>query len=187
MNWLAFALVAWVAFGLELGLQSTLQLETLRGAPSVVFIVCVYVALHAPTRLALWAALVLGLVLDLLTETPTRSGGTAVVAGPYALGYVLATQLVLSLRGLINKRNPLSYSLLALLGSLVVHAVYLALFQLRALYDPGVEWSAAAQVKSRAGASMYTALVALPLSVLLVRLDSFLGFQAAQRRFVRRT
>ncbi len=189
MNWLVFGLVAWVALGLELGLRPAMAIGDTPVAPSFVLPLVVFVALHASAKHARWAALLMGLLLDLTWAIPVRDAPPVVLAGPYALGMLLAAQLVLTLRGVVISKNPLTLVVVTLFAGIVLQIVVVALVTLRAIPLPWLgdvtAWRPAAELIRRLGAAAYTAGVALPLSFVLYALQPAFSFHTtgAQRRF----
>lgn len=186
MNWWAFCVLAWIALGLELGLKGALELGDTGIAPSFVFCLMVFYAMSAPAMTALWTALVLGLLVDLTATLDYNSGVAATVLGPHAAGYVLAAQLVLTLRGLIMRRNPLSMAILCIGGFLVAHVVVVALYTVRASYGEGLTWSPSRQLFIRLGSSLYTGGIGLLMAVALLPLSSVIGVGGGAKRFTPR-
>ncbi|MBM4109542.1 MAG: hypothetical protein FJ255_12165 [Phycisphaerae bacterium] len=187
MNWIMVGLVAWVMLGLEKGLRGALELGASGIAPSFVFVLATFVALLAPAGTALWTCLALGLVIDLTHTVSLSAGGSAVVVGPYALGYVLGCQLVLTMRGVMMGRNPLSLGFLALVASIVCHIVVVAVFAVRGLMVNDVAWAASGQLVPRLGSALYTGGLAVGLALVLFPMAGALGLSGPQaRRFGRR-
>ncbi len=184
MNWVPFAVAAWIAFGLELGLSGLIakRFGTIVVEPSFVMPLAVFVALGAPHTHAIWACLLLGLLLD-LTRPPSLEGGlgTLVVIGPGALGYLVAAQLVLSLRPMVIRRNPLTLGVLSALAALVASLVLVAVFTIRAAFDDPVVWSTWPQFAGRAASSLYTGLVGVFMGWVLIRLSPAFGFNLGHR------
>lgn len=187
MNWVVFAIGAWLLFGAELGVRSALGPSWM--APSFVLPLLVFVALFAGPTTVYWAALALGLMTDLTNLVEAGEGaGRLVVLGPYAIGYLVAGQLVLTLRGVMIRRNPLTLAFLAVMASVVAHIVVVAFMTAHALYGEAFVWSAGREVAQRLGVSVATGVSALALSLVLFPLSPALGFQTGQsRRFSRRT
>jgi rod shape-determining protein MreD len=187
MNWLLAGIVAWVMLGLEKGLRGALELGSSGIAPSFIFVFATFAALMAPSGTALWTCLVLGLLVDLTHTVDLAAGGSAVIVGPYALGYVLACQLVLTMRGVMMWRNPLALGFLALLASIVCHLVVVAVFAVRELILNEVAWGAAGQLGTRLGSSLYTGALAVVLALVLFPMAGALGLSGPHaRRFARR-
>lgn len=178
MNWLVFALAAWVAIGLETGLKETLAVRPggMTLAPSFLLPLAVFVAMSASPSAVLWACLALGLLMDLTAPVVTAGGAPIVVVGPYALGFFVAGQYVLAIRGLMLRRNPLAMVFLAITGSFVVHLVVVALFTVRQLFGGTAGWQPSAELVERFGSSLYTGAAALVLSLILLPLSSAFGF-----------
>jgi len=184
MNVIPALIGAWLFLGLETGLATVLGLGSSGIAPSFVLPLAVYFAMSAPPLQAVWACLLIGLCVDLTSSVTLTNGDLATVAGPYALGYVLMAQFVLTVRAMLIKRNPLTMPLLTLIGAVLVHLFVIAIFTVRNYYD-GIVWDLGAEVSRRAAISGYTGLLALPLSYFLHALSGVFGFQQlTTRQFV---
>ena len=175
MNWYAFALIAWLVLGMELGLKSALALGQTSIAPSFVIPLATFVSLCAQPRQALVACLVLGLGLDLTGATDLAGGGTVTVVGPYALGLALGGQLVLAMRGVMMRQNPLTLVVLAILASMITQVIVVAIMTTRSFYDP-IVWDTTAQIVHRTMGSLYTGVAALLMSLVLFPAAPVLGF-----------
>lgn len=187
MNWVLFALVTWVALGLETGLKPALQLGPTPIAPSFLVPVAVIVTLFAPSAIALWACLIIGVLADLTWSIPRTDGGIATLVGPYALGYFLAGQLILAMRGVMARRNPFTVAFLSGIGALVINVVVVALITLHSFYDDPIDWRPTQQLFSRVLAAGYTAILGFFLAFALLPIAPWLGLAApGSRRFVRR-
>ncbi len=183
MNRFAFALAAWIAFGLEIGLKDALELGPTGIAPSFVFTLAAYVALQAPARAASWACLILGLGMDLLAEIEVYNGGPPVtIPGPNAVGYFLAGQFIVALRGLMMRPNPLTLAFLSATGLGVAQVVVVAVYSLRTAAGSPIAWSATGELLSRMGGALYTGVLAAALSLLLLPLVPLMGFQPGTGR-----
>ncbi|MEZ6244232.1 MAG: hypothetical protein R3B57_14450 [Phycisphaerales bacterium] len=186
MRWIVFALVSWVAFGLEIGLRPLLSPGQGNIAPSFVIPVLVYVALWSPARTALWAGLILGVVTDLTSAVDLNPVGAATVIGPHAIGYLLAAQLVVAARGVVIGRRPVTLVVLSVLAALVAGIVVVALFTIRGFYDP-IVWRPGSQLGFRTLSALYTGLTAAAMYLVLTPLAGAFQFQSAPNaRFARR-
>ncbi len=187
MNIFLFALLAWVAAGLEIALPPVLDAGGSGVQPSFLIPLVVFVALHADTRPALWSALILGLVVDLIQPVALVDGGATTIPGPHALGFLLAAQMTLSLRGMVIRRNPLTLVVLSILGAAVASLVVIAFTTVRGLFDPSLAWRGAAELAPGVLSALYTGLTALVMSFPLFALTPFFGFPSLQAsRFSRR-
>jgi len=186
VNWVAFAIVAWIALGLETGLRDALRLGSTSVAPSFVVPVAVYIALSTPPRTALWANIVLGLLLDLTWLLPRADGPQAHVIGPYALGMVTATQLVLAMRGLVIRKNILTHAVLSALAAAAMHSVVVAILTLRTIIGDAIQIDPTQQLFVRLLSSAATAATGLVLGFALLRLDPLMGLQLDRRGRVTR-
>jgi rod shape-determining protein MreD len=177
LNWVVFLVVGWVAFGLELGLRDALRLAPGDVAPSFVVPVMVYVALSAPSKQALWAAILLGALVDVTWIIPrTDAAATASVLGPYALGMLVAAQFVLAVRGLVIRRHPLTLTVLSMIASIIASVVVVAFLTVRSLYGDPIEFSPTSDLGSRLLSGLYTGATALGWAFALRLVDPFFGF-----------
>jgi len=183
VNWIAFLITTWVVFGLEMGFKDALELGDIGVAPSFVVIFLVIVSMMAARSSALWACLLLGLLLDLTQTHPTPGGeGSVVTIGPYALGALLAGYAVLTLRALVIKRNPLTTPALCVVASALMHIVVVSIFTARSWYDQMIVFEPLPELFARLGSSVYTAAVAFPLAYVFFYLAPIFRFQAADTR-----
>ena len=168
MNWIAFAVAAWVCLGLDRGLAPLLSPGMGRIAPSFVVPLVVFVALNAPPRAALWAALALGLATDLTSPVEPAVAGVPVwVPGPNALGMMLAAQLVLAMRGMVLKRRLPTMIVLSVLAAAVSSVVVVAIFSVRGFAPEAAAVRPAAELLRRLGSALYTAGSAAVLGLVL--------------------
>jgi len=186
MNWFVFALIAWVCFGLELALLPVFDAGSRGVHPSMVIPLLVFVAINAPRKPTLWAAIILGVVMDLLSPMPAVDGGTITIIGPHALGYLLGAHLVLTVRGMLIRRNPLTMVVMSMFVMLVAQVVFVSIFTARDLVSDQLIWDASEQLTQRLFSSLYTGISALLLSFVLFALGPVFGFHTAvPTRFAR--
>ena len=177
MNWVVFGLVAWVTLGLELGLRPTIQLGASGIAPSFALILITYIALAAPRQTALWAAMFVGVMLDLTSERLASNNlGTLMIVGPYALGCMLGASAITNLRAMVYRRNPITMLLLAGLVSAIVQIVVVACLAARSWWDPALAFHARPELASRLGSAAYTGFAALIVGPVLNFLTPLFGF-----------
>jgi len=140
----------------------------------------VFLALSAPATSTLWVALILGAMVDLRSP---RDAGTAIVLGPYALGYASAAYLVLTVRGLIMRRHWLSPIVMSVLACGLAELVVVAFFAVRGIYIVS-EFSAGPELVHRMLSALYTGATAAGMSLLLGRMSGVFGFNdTSHRRF----
>lgn len=186
MNPSAIALAAWIFLGLELGLKDALALGPSHIAPSFMFCLVTYLAMLAPQPKPIWSAIALGLAMDLTFKIPLREGaaGSATYFGPHALAYALAVQLILTVRGLMIKRNPLTMGFLAMLGSIVAQVTLVGIFSFRIWIGDPLAWTPTSELLARLGSSVYTGLLGVLLALVLIPMAPFFGVPTqTQRRF----
>ena len=188
MNWLAFTLIAWVLFGLELGLRRALELGNTSIAPSFVFSLLVLVALAAQPPTIYAAAFALGLLVDLFNPMALPGGqGELLLVGPYTAGYLIAAHMMLLSRGMLMRRNPLTFGLLAGVGFAITQIVVLSYLTVRGWVSEPVVSAAGSELLKRLASAAYTGMLSVALSLALLPLAGFLGLGNLQsRRFTRR-
>ncbi|TVQ30897.1 MAG: hypothetical protein EA376_11580 [Phycisphaeraceae bacterium] len=183
MSWIAFALTAWILFGLELGLKDALQLGASGVAPSFVMVLLVIVSLHAPRLTALWAALIIGVGLDLTAPLVSASGlETITLVGPKALGCLVSAYAILTMRTLVMRRNIFTIALLSLIAVSLLEIVAVFAYVSRSWFDSRLEITAGATLVAGLGAAVYTAILALPLGAALQSAMPIFGFQQSVSR-----
>ncbi|MEN0020418.1 MAG: hypothetical protein AAF747_06005 [Planctomycetota bacterium] len=196
MNWAIFAIAAWLALGIDLGLGPTLALGGRGGVvPSVAIAFTAYVAMWAPPRTALWAALLIGAAIDLTSELALAGRGTGVLLGPNALGVLFGTQFVLAARSLVVRKNPLSLMVMTTAASLSAQIVVLAVISARELignrlgfFGTPLAWDTRLELEERALSSLYSGLVSLVVAVVLIPLTPLFSFVTpTQARWTRRS
>ena len=140
---------------------SLLPVIAIKGvAPMSTATLVVFVALFAPRGMALWAALVAGLLLDLSLPAAAVGDQTLFVPGPYALGFAFGTQLVLLLRSMVFRRNPIAVGLLTTPFLVAVTLVWMTIWAVRGFDgDTVVPWegrNALAEFLHRLGWAVYS-------------------------------
>lgn len=188
MNWLAFALLAYLCLGLELGLREALRYGQTQVAPSLVIPLMVYVSLAARPRVAAWAAMALGLLLDLTWVAPLRGGGgVAHTIGPYTVGLLLAAQLTIAVRGFVIRRVFITTAVLSAVAAMVAHVYIVAAVFLRQLFwDDPIAFDATDQIRARLLSAMWTGLSGAVLGLAFNRVEPLLGFEAERKHRFRR-
>ncbi len=182
MNWVVFAVFAWVSLAFETGFRDALALGSSSVSPSLAMILVAFVALWAPTRHALPAAIVIGLLLDFGELIRTAEGGEQVVVlGRHALGCLLAAYTVVTMRGMMFRRNAITIVVLAGLTMALTQIVAVSMLKFRSLYDVVIVSDAAAQLGSGLGSAVYTAALAFVIGPVLNRLKWMFGFTGGAR------
>ena len=170
MRWLAFIIALAACLTLDQAFLQVLAIGTV--FPGTCGALVVFVAMFAARPTALWAALLTGLMLDLGAPVVNSQGQPYYVPGPYALGFVLGAYLVLLLRPIVFRRNPLTVGMLTLPMLLAVSVIYLAIWSVRGFYaDTQLPWmteSVTREIARMLGWAGYSAILAVPLGWLLL-------------------
>lgn len=187
MRWWVFVPVLLVCVVLDLAFMPVFSVAGYQ--PSLTVIVVAFVALFASRFAVVASALLAGVLADLLV--PGVMAGKAVpVIGPHALAWCAAAVVVMEARDILYRRNALTAAATTMLMASAQALVFVALAGLRLAYaDPAPLWGAGSGARAFGidlVDALYTAVLALPVSwVLLFTLDGW-GFAEAGPRFARR-
>lgn len=126
MRWFPFLLLAYIVVAVQFALGGALGWG--QWTPNLVFLLVIFVGMHALLEPAMVAGLILGLMHDLIA-----SHGI----GTYALSYALIAAIAVQLRGIMYSDHIVTHVMMPLaLGFLLL--IYLVIRQwLRNLYYPG--------------------------------------------------
>jgi rod shape-determining protein MreD len=185
MNWLVFTLISYLAVTVQRGMRPVWMIDSVSlgdVSPSLLLITLVFVTLHAPNWPALWGALTLGVLAEVLA-TPMPE---AVLLGPHTLGFLAGGYAILQLRGMVFRQSLLAFVVLVMIAGLFVQLVAVALLTARGipwpLGEPVPGWSAADQLVERFLDLLYTAALAVPLGWALFRTTPIWGFAGKVER-----
>jgi rod shape-determining protein MreD len=189
MRWIVFVVFALVGLVFDTGFSEVLRIEKLGHVrPSLCAVVAVFVALSAPRTAALWACLILGLLLDLSHPLTIAENRVVYLIGPFALGYSLGGWLVLAGRPMVFRRRPLTIGVMTVGYLLAAQVVAVSLYLIRGqgwYPGPALFWTdttALAELGVRLLGVLYSGLLAIPVGWLLVQTIGLWGFQMAPHR-----
>lgn len=179
MNWLAFIAAAYISYALQGGLA---PLWTLNGiTPNLLLVLMIFVGLHAPRSVTLVAAMILGLLMD-LRPGPLASGGALV--GPHTLGFLIGGYATLQLRNLLVRGSVITLVLLTFIVGSFTALTEVLLYSLRGLpmlAGEPMPWRALPQLLVRGQGLIYSAVLAVPLGLLLKFSIKSWGFTTRSR------
>lgn len=178
MNWITYAIMLWLMAGIDWGLRTPLELGQSGITPSLLIVLSVYVALYAGPASVWGAAVCAGAVIDLLRSVPTEGGQTTVVLGPSVLGCLLASAIVLNLRGLVFSKNVITLAILSGLGAGAANLTASMLLWIRSGYD--VITVPSGQLGTALASAGYTGVAALIVGVALMPLRRLFAFSTDQ-------
>src|SRR5436305_14664380 len=107
MRWLPFFILAYVMLGVQVGLSGFDQVY--RGRPNFVLLAVVFIAVNAHRDAGLLGCFLLGLMQDLLTQSPL---------GLNAMAYGAIGMLVIGLQEVVYREHFLTHIALGLAGGL---------------------------------------------------------------------
>lgn len=180
MNWLTFSILTYAAYALQLLLKPVWSIDGRE--PMLLLILLVYVGLQAPGIHVAWAALVLGLLADILLND-YQTG----LIGPWALGYLAAGYALVQMRNLLFKDSMFTIAIMTLVAGIFALLVATTLHALRdnvaMLGNTPVEgFSAVDQLYYGFGTLVYTAAAAIPVGYVLLKMQSIWGFSGRNAR-----
>ena len=188
MRWGVFILALAVCLTLDIAFLQVLAIGPI--FPGVCGALVVYVSLFAPRLTALWAALLTGVMLDLGSPALLSTDQVIHVIGPHALGFVFGAYLVLLLRSIVVRRNPLTVGMLILPCLLAASLVYMGLWSIRTFYvETQVPWvgdTAVGELGRLMGWAFYSAIIGIPIGWLLLLSWGIWKFDPAALRAARR-
>lgn len=183
MHWSVFIIATLLASALDAGLGGLFEVGSLRAEilPSIV----VFVALSAPKKLVIRAAMLAGLIADLFSPVLLGDGTPLVVPGPRVLAFALGAAAVIPLRGLLYRQNPLSNSAAVLVFSAFTALAWIVMSILRSVVTGGdVPWwpaTGTSEVVVQFLGALGDAVLALPVFWVLTRTKPLWGFETKTR------
>lgn len=179
MSWPFFAICALIAMVFEVGLVDTIHI--LHVKPSLCAVLATFIALSAPRTTALWACLILGLLLDLSTDLSVANARTLHLIGPHTLGYVFACFIVLQMRSTVFRRRALTIGTMTLLFAFSAMVVTITIYIVRSWYPEGplywAEISTFNEIMRRFFSAIYSGFIGVPVGWVLARSMPLWQFQ----------
>lgn len=196
MRWPTLAFFAYILLGLEQGLAVALaQPGHYSASPGLLLILAVFIGLSAPASMALWSALVLGVLYDLahpIMISEVHGMTDAVIVGPGAIAFLLATLVLLKSRGLVYRGSLWSILIFTFVAGIFVHLSIVLIFALRSLsflFMPGeqiIGWSWSGELVNRFISLICTTTLAFPIGWVLLRCVTLFGFEPVKGHGARR-
>jgi rod shape-determining protein MreD len=170
VRWTIFAIFAYVFVVLEVSVRHVIMFADI--SPSFVAMLVVFIALFAPRTTALWAAWMLGLLVDLNTPLMHGSDQVGRLIGPYALGYPFGCVLILQLRAMLFRRSILTFAVMTTLCVIATSLVVVFIYALHGWYpNEELHW---AELRERdellrlLGVAVYSGVLGLVLGRALI-------------------
>ncbi len=181
MNGIIFAIVCWVMFALEWGFRDALELGDVDIAPTFPVMLAVFVALRAPTGVAMVSAVVIGVLYDIVYTVGMTGGGEVVVLGPHALGCMLGVYAVVLSRSLMYRRGVLALVAMTVIAAVLMQVVVTTLLAVRSIYDVIEPGRAVAQLGRGLASALFTGVAAVVMGSILIALRRLFQFQEPAR------
>lgn len=200
MRWPTLAFFAYILLGLEQGLAVAMaQPGHYSAAPGLLLILAVFIGLSAPASMALWSSLALGILYDLahpvmISEAHgvTTAIADAVIVGPGAIAFLIATLVLLKARGLVYRGSLWSILIFTFVAGIFVHLAIVLIFAMRGLsflFFPGeqiIGWSWSGELVNRFISLICTTTLAFPIGWVLLRSFALFGFEPVKGHGARR-
>ncbi|MEM1355723.1 MAG: rod shape-determining protein MreD [Planctomycetota bacterium] len=172
MNWIVFAIAAYLAYALQQGLGHFWRIGD--HEPLLPLILLVFIALQGSASTVAWAAILLGLLVDIETQ------GVTDLVGPWALGFLAAGYTLLQLRNLLFKDSVFTIAIMSLVSGVFAVLVPTILYAMRGigfLTGEGIaDFSAAQQLFDGFLMLVYTTALSIPVGWLLLKSKEAWGF-----------
>jgi len=184
MRWAPALGVLLVALVLDVSFMGVLELGGV--TPRLVCVVVAFASMQAEPGAARWYALLAGLLVDV--SEPSMAGPRAplYLIAPWTLGVFFGSEAVLSFRGVVVRKNPLSLGVLACVLALSAGLLWTAWWALRSWYpDSPAPWgsgSALGEFGIQMLMAMSTGVCAVPVGWLLLRSSALWGFPSVISR-----
>jgi rod shape-determining protein MreD len=159
MRWFPVLVLAYIAIGIQAGISGQVRIDGF--GPNLGLLVIVFVALSAPREPALLACLLIGAMQDLATKQ---------APGLYALSYGVIGWLIFGMQNVVYREHPLTHATLALLGGVISGLI----IWIHGRVPPGPRVS----ITLLLGTAIYTAILAVPLLLVLQRFRRVFGMRA---------
>jgi len=174
MRWAVFAIFAYVFMVLELSVRNLLVVSA-PGAisPSFVAVLVVFIALFAPRATALWAAWILGLMMDLTIDLDHgEAWPDGPLIGPYALGYPFGAYLLVQVRAMLLRGRALTMAVMTIIFVAAATIVAVFIYVAHGWYpSENIAWAdlgLLGELGRRFGEALYSGLLALILAPILL-------------------
>jgi rod shape-determining protein MreD len=174
MRWFPYFILAYVALGVQSGLGAFAQVG--RATPNFVLLAVVFIAVNAPRDAALLGCVVLGLLQDLLTNSPL---------GLWAMAYGAVGLFIVQTQDLVYREHFLTHFTLGLAGGLVSGAIVLIHGWVYPLLHPAPHLMRPA-VGPVLASALYTGLLAPIVLGLLQRTKKVFAFKPSRRNLMKR-
>lgn len=184
MRWSVFFIFAYVFLAVEAGLDRLLAYGGV--SPSFLLVLGVFVGLSAPKMTVVWSMLILGLLTDLTHDYTMADQQILWLIGPATLGYLCGALVVLQLRALVVRESAIALAVMVFVVGVFVYLVVVAMLTLRGLpwptANPIADWSAADELAQGFFKLLYSAILALPLGLVLTKTEPLLAFLPGKSR-----
>ncbi len=176
----ALVVAVLLTLALEMSLKPVFVLNHYANvSPSFMIVLLVYVALLAPQLPLLWAALLMGVLMDLTEALQAPGGGIVYLIGPNALGYVATAFLITQMRSVVFRQRLITMVVFTFLAFLMVAAIRIMLLCVRGWFGESLVWgggSFGGELLRVLLVAVYSSLIAIPFGWFLQQSTPAWGF-----------
>ncbi len=173
MNWLIFAILAYLGFALQLVLAPVWPMQG--HEPMVLLVLLVFIGLQAPAIAVAWSAVVLGVLADILQQDMQVG-----LIGPWAIGFLAAGYALVQLRNLLFRDSMFTIGIMTLVAGIFALLVSTTLLAFRGVpllgNDPVEGFKASDALYLGFFTLLNTAVFAIPMGYALLRTRTIWGF-----------
>lgn len=184
MKWIIFVPVLLVALVLDVSFMGALEIGGV--SPRLVVVVTAFVAMHAESGSVTWAALLAGVLMDLSDPSMTGPRAPLYLIGSHTLGFFFGAQAVLSVRGIVVRRNPISVGAMSLVLGIAAGLFWTAWWTMRSWYPnsqpPWGDGSALMQLGRQLLQALTSGVVGVPIGWILLKSAPAWGFPSVLTR-----
>lgn len=186
MRWGMFIVALFVTLTLELSMKPLFYFPTVNNlAPSFVIVLLVFVSLLTPRLTLMWAALLMGLLIDLATPESMPGGAIVYLIGPHAIGFVAAAYGIVQMRAVVFRQRLVTIVALTFVAFLAVAIVRILIMGVRGWFGEELVWgggSALGELWHAALVAVYSSVIALPFGWMLLQTVPLWGFATSHQR-----
>jgi cell shape-determining protein MreD len=181
-----FLIVLLLTLALEMSLKRVFVFNDFANvAPSFVIVLLVYLALLAPRMQVMWAALLMGVLLDLSDPLQAPGGEIVYLIGPHAIGSVFAAFLIVQMRVVVFRQRLITMIVFVLLAFLAANVIRVLLLGVRGWFGEALVWgggSVGGELLRVLLVAVYSCVLAVPIGWLLLKSTPMWAFQSPHQR-----
>jgi len=166
MNWITFSILAYLFYALQIAIAPVWTIRNTE--PMLLLIMLVFIGLQARAMAVAWAALVLGVLVDMSLQQHEPG-----LIGPWAIGFLAAGYAMVQLRNLLFRDSMFTIAIMTMVAGIFAFLVATTIHVMRGIpilgNEPAVGFSAVEQLYRGFFTLIYTSIVAIPVGYMLLK------------------